>query len=42
LNEKDSPEDAVKMFAETGALVIPVIDARRQVIREVNVRDLVK
>lgn len=42
LNEKDLPEDAVKMFAETGALVIPVIDARRRVIREVNVRDLVK
>lgn len=42
LNEKDLPEDAVKIFAETGALVIPVIDARRQVIREINVRDFVK
>jgi CBS domain-containing protein len=42
LNESDEPVDALKMFAETGALVIPVVDAGRHVIREINVRDLLK
>ncbi len=42
LNEDDDPNTAVKIFAETGALVIPVVDARRTVVREINVRDLVK
>jgi CBS domain-containing protein len=42
LNEGDHPDAAVKMFVETGALVIPVVDKNRHVIREINVRDLVK
>jgi CBS domain-containing protein len=42
LNEEDDPGAAMQMFAETGALVIPVIDANRHVIQEVNVRNLVK
>ncbi len=42
LDEGDHPGAAMKIFAETGALVIPVIDANRHVIREVNVRNLVK
>ncbi len=42
LSEDDQPSAALKMFAETGALVIPVIDASRRVIREINVRDLIK
>ncbi len=42
LNEEDDPSTAVKIFAETGALVIPVVDAQRRVVREINVRDLVK
>ncbi len=42
LNEEDDPSTAVKIFAETGALVIPVVDAHRRVVREINVRDLVK
>jgi CBS-domain-containing membrane protein len=42
LNEGDHPDAAVRMFAETGALVIPVVDKNRHVIREINVRDLVK
>lgn len=41
LNVADLPDVAIRMFAETGALVIPVVDAKRQVIREINVRDLV-
>lgn len=42
LSEDVQPSAALKMFAETGALVIPVIDANRRVIREINVRDLIK
>lgn len=42
LNEEDQPSSALKMFAETGALVIPMIDANRRVIREINIRDLIK
>ena len=42
LNESDLPDVAMKMFAETGSLVIPVVDSKRQVIREINVRELVK
>lgn len=42
LGEDDQPSAALKMFAETGALVVPVIDANRRVIREINVRDLIK
>jgi len=42
LNQTDSPSTALNMFAETGALVIPVVDVNRKVIREINVRDLIK
>lgn len=42
LNETDQPSAALKMFAETGALVIPVVDSSRRVIREINVRNLIK
>jgi CBS domain-containing protein len=40
--EEDHPDTAIKMFAETGALVIPVVNANRYVIREINIRDLLK
>ena len=42
LNETHQPSAALKIFADTGALVIPVVNASRQVIREINVRDLIK
>lgn len=37
------PDDrAIKIFAENGALVIPVIDINRKLLRVVNVRELLK
>lgn len=42
LNQDDKPEAALRIFSETGALVIPVIDESRRVIREIKIRDLIK
>jgi CBS domain-containing protein len=42
LTKAHTKEQALSLFAETGALVIPVIDELRKVIEIVNVRELMK
>lgn len=41
LLEDNQDSDALRIFADTGALVIPVVDKNRIVIREINVRNLI-